>query len=81
MIKDTDEHPDGRDAQGRYVGRGFHTLSEYDTFPAPLSVYQPGSSSNSAVWGLLWRLSSLGHDNVYIPFLAPHPALEIGGWG
>lgn len=46
MTKDVDEHPDGRDMEGRNVGRGVEPLCSHllAALPAPPRVHQPASS-------------------------------------
>lgn len=43
MIKDTGDHPDGRDAQGQVCGRGAELpcLSQHTALPAPPCVSTP----------------------------------------
>lgn len=52
VIKESDEHADGRATRDEDVGRRRATTPCL----APARVYQPGSSPNPRLWGFLWRL-------------------------
>lgn len=53
--------PDGRDAEGRYEGKGwsFHALLERDIFP-DLHVFTNQKLSELCHFQILWRLCYIG---------------------
>ena len=55
MIKDINEHPWGRDMEGKVVERGTEP-SLGQPFPTSSHIHQRGSSLNSTLFTFLWRL-------------------------
>ena len=80
MLKDTVEHSDGIDKEGKVCGKGCRDSmpSGHATLPAPPCVHPPGSSPNPRLWGfyagfLTWEWSIINSIS--------RPSPLSGGWG
>ena len=79
MIKDTDEHPDGRDAQGKVCGKGCGTSvpSLGVPFSPRLRLFTSLEALQIPYYWDFMEASSYRHKQFLTPF--PAPLLSLGG--